>query len=464
MKPLALPDPGTHALIHGLGRFGGGREAVRYLARRGCRVRVCDRSAADDLVAVQRALREHDVDWQLGREDEALLDGIELFVANPAVPAEHPLLAAANRRGIAVTQELDLFLAAYPGRVVGVTVTNGKSTTATLLHRALRRAGVDVLLGGNIGHSLLAEEAHWRSPQIAVVEMSSFQLERLAATATVHGAVFARVLEDHLDRHGTLASYRAAKGRLAAAARDFVIHCAEDEVAAAYPTPAARRLRYALCEPAPASAGLSSGFIATRVGATAAEVIVHRDALHLIGDFQVENVLAASLAARCLGAAAGDIGFAMATAPPLPFRLQHIATIDGVRFYDNGVSTEAASTVSALRALRRGHGRVHWVGGGKSKTGDHARLATEVSPWLDSAHLFGASGAPLAACLTAIGATTHERLPEALASALAAAHPGDSVLFSPAHASFDQYPNFRARALEFHEWIRSRRAKSAVAG
>jgi UDP-N-acetylmuramoylalanine--D-glutamate ligase len=468
---MTTPAAGTPVLVHGLGRFGGGREAIRFLARAGCRVRVADKSAGPDLEAVRRGTGDAgDIDWQLGREDAALLDGIALFVANPAVPDDHPLLAAARARGIAITQELDLFLAAYPGRVVGITGTNGKSSTTTLLHRALCRAGHDALLGGNIGHSLLGEQPNWRAAQIAVVEMSSFQLERLAATAAVHGAVFTRVTEDHLDRHGTLGRYHAAKGRLAAAATDFVVHCAEDPVAAAYDSRAAIRLRYASCEPAPGSAGLDrDGFVAARPGDGAAERIVHRDALLLLGDFQLENVMATSLAALRLGAPAAAIGIAAATAPPLPFRLQLVATIAGVAFYDNGVSTEVTSTASAMQTLRRhGRARLHWVGGGKSKSGNHALVAAAVAPHLASAHLFGASAAPLAAAIAATGVpcatTVHDRLPAALAAALAAARPGDAVLWSPAHASFDQYKNFRERALEFHGWLSSRRAETTATG
>jgi len=465
-----LPPPGTRVLVHGLGRFGGGREAVRYLGRRGCRVRIADRSAGEDLLSVQKSMQDlPGLDWQLGREDEALLDGIDLFVANPGVPDHHPLLRAARARGLPVTQEVDLFLAAYPGRVIAITGTNGKSTTSTLLHAALVRGGHDTLLGGNIGHSLLADQAQWRSSQVAVLEISSFQLERLAPQRRVHGAVFTRVLKDHIDRHGTLDAYHAAKGRLAAAAVDFVVHAADDPVACAYSTEAPRRLLFAATQPAPNSAGLLDGFLCVRLDQKPADRIVHREALRLLGEFQVENVMAASAAARCLGTAPHAIGIAMASAAPLPFRLQLIAVIDGVRIYDNGVSTEIESTRSALRTLSGPSGpngpvnRVHWIGGGKSKDDDYATVAEGVVPLLTTAHLFGAAARPLQDAIAGRRpCTAHNTLAEALASAFAVANAGDTVLFSPAFASFDQYPNFRARALEFHSWLASRRAQSAT--
>ncbi len=453
-SPSRPPHAGAIALVHGLGRFGGGREAVRYLANAGWTVRVADKSAGDDLQAVRGALADVEhrnggrLDWQLGREDEALLDGVDLFVANPGVPDHNPLLQAARARGLPMAQEVDLFLADYPGRVVAVTGTNGKSTTSTLLHRALQKSGVDALLGGNIGHSLLAEAAHWRPDQVAVLEISSFQLERLSAARTVHGAVFTRIGKDHVDRHGTLAAYHAAKGRLAAAATTFVVHAADDPIAAAYPSPAPLRLRFAATTPAPHSAGLLGGFVAVRLEREPAERLVHEGALRLLGAFQVENVMAAALAARCVGGNVHGIGLAMANAVPLPFRLQLIAVQNGVRIYDNGVSTEVESTRSALQALR---GKVHWLGGGKSKDGDYPTVAAAVLPHIASAHLFGAAAEPMAKQLAGkVTTTVSATLREALPKALAAAAPDDAVLWSPAFASFDQYPNFRARALEFH--------------
>jgi UDP-N-acetylmuramoylalanine--D-glutamate ligase len=135
--------------------------------------------------------------------------------------------------------------------------------------------------------------------------------------------------------------------------------------------------------------------------------------------------------------------------------------LDGVRVYDNGVSTEIESTRSALHTLQ---GRIHWIGGGKSKDGDYRTVADGVAPHLASAHLFGAAAKPLAEQLAGrTTVTVHDRMPAALAAALAAASPGDAVLFSPAFASFDQYPNFRARALEFHQRIAELRCGAPAA-
>jgi UDP-N-acetylmuramoylalanine--D-glutamate ligase len=462
---LPIPPAGRKALVLGLGRFGGGTAAARFLHRRGAAIRIADRSSGPDLDHSRQSLQDlAGVDWQLGREDEDLLAGIDLLVVNPAIPDQHPLLAAARRRGIELTQEVSLFLAHYPGRVVAVTGTNGKSSTSTMLHAALLRAGIDALLGGNIGHSLLEDEGRWHRDQIAVLEISSFQLDRVDPHRhTVFGAVLTRMGKDHVDRHGSLESYHRAKSILPAIATAFCVHCGDDAVASAFATPAPR-FAYANAALAhatagiPNGAGIDHGWLAVRLDDRAPVRLVHSEAMAVLGDFQRENALAAGLAATLLGASAHGIGLALANMAPLPFRLQLLAVLGGVRIYDNGVSTEIESTRSALRNLT---GPLHWVAGGKSKDGDYGLVAREAAPYIASAHVFGTAAAPLCEQLSALArpveTTAHERLPAALDAAFAACEPGSALLFSPGFASFDQYPNFRARALEFHAWVAAKR-------
>ncbi len=452
------------ALVLGLGRFGGGVAAARFLSNRGYALRIADRSSGPDLDDSRTQVAKlPDVDFQLGREDEALLDGIDLMVVNPGIPDQHPLLAAALRRGVERTQEVNLFLEHYPGRVVAVTGTNGKSSTSTMLHAALCRGGVDALLGGNIGRSLLEDEGRWQQDQVAVLEISSFQLDRVdPARHRVHGAVLTKILKDHVDRHGSLDAYHAAKAVLPRMAVAFCVHAAEDPVAARFLT-SARRLVYADDLTPLAGGGIEASWLCTRTTDGECERIVHADAMCMFGDFQRENALAAAVAARLCGASAHGIGLALANTAPLPFRLQLLCTIDGVRIYDNAVSTEVESTRSALRNLK---GKIHWVAGGKSKDGDYQAVAEATAPFVATVHGFGAAAVPLAAALartsTAPPTTSHVRVQEALDAALRACRQGDVLLFSPAFSSFDQYPNYRARALEFHAWATARRGGPAA--
>lgn len=447
-----------HALILGLGRFGGGREAARFLHRRGARLRIVDGAPASSLSESVAALEDLDgVEWRLGEAAPAveLLDGIDLMVVNPAVPPRHPLLLEARRRGLPTTQEVDLFLDAYPGRVVLVTGTNGKSTTAVLLGNMLAAAGIDHLVGGNLGASLLAEEARWRRGQVAVLEISSFQLERLARRRRVTGAVLTRVTTDHLDRHGTPARYHAAKARAAGTARDFLVRAAEDAVAAKFASPARWRACYRMAPPLAGETGLEAGWLVSRLGAQPAR-LAHSEAMSMPGAFQRENALAAAAAALLLGASPHAVGLGLAVTRPLPHRLQLVAVCDRVRIYDNGVSTQLDSTVAALDALA-GCG-VRWVGGGKSKGADLDEIAAAVGPRVRSAHLFGAVARDLGARLALRAPTSiHERLHDALDAARCAARPGEALLFSPGFASFDQYRNFRQRAEDFLSWARALR-------
>lgn len=440
-------------LILGLGRFGGGLAAARFLLRQGRALRIADKAGAESLADAVSALQgEPDVTWCLQREDEALLDGVERVIVNPAIPDPHPLLVAARARGLAIAQEVNLFLEHYPGRVVLVTGTNGKSTTTTLLAKALDFAGMPVLAGGNIGTSLLDAESSWRSDQIAVLEISSFQLERLdQARHRVHGAVLVRITRDHLDRHGSLANYHRAKSVAAAVAEHFVVHAQDDPVASSFATPARRRILVSRRPPATGELGCENDWLVARLPEFTGR-LCHAQALRLLGDFHRENVLAAAGAALLLGAAPHRLALGLCEQRPLPYRLQLLLTRDGKRLYDNAVSTEIESTESAVRTLS---GPIHWVGGGKSKDGDYARVAAALVDRIASAHLFGNAARPLELEFAGrIPVCRHERVEQALASAWERAARGECVLFSPAFASFDQYPNFRARAQEFHAWAR----------
>ncbi len=439
----------ARTLILGLGRFGGGREAAAFLARRGEELRIHDQAAPETLADSIAALAAFPIEWRLGpaaADPETLLAGIDRVLVNPAIPDAHPVLAQARARGIATTQEVDLFLAAYPGRTVLVTGTNGKSTTTVLLHRMLVQSGCDALVGGNLGHSLLADETRWQREQIAVLEISSFQLERLAPGLTVTGSVLTRITRDHLDRHGDLATYQRAKSVAAVRAREFVVHGQDDPVAAGFASPARTRWTFGVDASAPARLGRRDGWLLLPDG----RPLLHRAALRLLGDYDLENVQAAAAAALALGATPHPVAVAAVTCDPLPFRLQLRTTLDGVRVYDNAVSTDVLSTEAAMRSLGE---PVHWVGGGKSKDGDFRRVAALLAPHLASAHLFGAAAAalqPELAQTAPVPVTVHTDLAAALGAAMAAARPGSAVLFSPGFASYDQFLNFRARGLAFH--------------
>lgn len=463
------------ALVLGLGRFGGGVASVRYLGRLGYRVRVCDSANAEALRAsvanlvANPSLAER-LEWRLGEpgDDPRLLEGVDLLVCNPGVPNHHPLLEYARLGGVEITQEVNLFLESYPGKVVVVTGTNGKSTTATLLAHALRRCGIDTLLGGNIGHSLLADREVWRAEQVAVLELSSFQLERLDPIRhPVCGAVLTRVTADHLDRHGDLASYQAAKARAAAMAREFLVRNADDAVAAGF----AQEVRQVFLHGPQDSqshpelaASTQDGRIWSHLAADPGPVLTTA-ALELPGAFQVENVMAAFLATMRMTElllvetdCRHRASLALCLTRPLANRLQLSAAVAGRRIFGNAVSTQVDSTLSAIDSLP---GQVHWVGGGKSKDGEYQGPGSELSGRVASAHLFGRVASPMAEVMgQRVTTTVHDNLEQALDAAWAISRSGDTILFSPGFASFDQFPNFAARARRFDSWVRKLQEES----
>lgn len=446
-----MVDAPGRALVLGLGRFGGGLAATRYLHRHGWRVRVGDAADADRLAEPLAALRALEgVEARPGEDGPELLEGVDLLVVNPAIHPAHPTLLAARQRGIRTTQELSLFLENFSGEVLLVTGTNGKSTTATLLAAAFEADGRRCLLGGNIGRSLLDEEDAWPTARTAVVEISSFQAERLSGREPgVRGTVITRVTEDHLDRHGTLAAYRAAKARAAAQATGFVAHLDDDPVAATFSV-SGRRI---LCGPKGMPAG-GCGWEEDQLMLERADgavgPVVHADEVQLVGRFHRENLALAAAGAAAAGVRTEAITEGLRTTRPLPFRLQVLAQSQGVTLYDNAVSTGLESTLSAVEALPA---PLRWVGGGKSKDGDFARVAVALRERIASAHLFGASAQPMAAAFgQSLPCTVHSTLDQALRAACDRAQPGDGILFSPGFASFDQFVNFRERGEAFHRW------------
>ncbi len=443
------------AAVWGLGRFGGGRAALLFLARKGYELCILDRASRDELGPYLAELEEQSGQgFTLLREHEDSLDGVELLVVNPAIRPSHPLLAAAHRREIECTQELRLFLEAYPGRVIAVTGTNGKSTTAALLAAGLEAEGRDVLLGGNIGHSLLDDEDRWHEEQWAVLEISSFQASRLKGTsARIDALALCPFGIDHLDWHGDLEDYYRSKLALLDLLTEdaFVSLSAQND--------AALQRLHANAALAPRLKVLGEDPRWPLVDEAGdlryeGELLVSRRHPALSTRFLLED------AALALGVL-GGLGFRIEDAARgcqefegLRSRMEGLGMREGVRFIDNGISTVAETSRLAIESIE---GKVHWVVGGHPKSNDYSPHV-EAADLASTVHLFGEAGPRLWSLLRKRHEDSlHEQLAGALESALASARPGDTILFSPAFSSHDQYPNFRERAREAREWWLGRR-------
>jgi len=448
--------------VMGLGLFGGGVGAARWLAREGARVIATDLRDAETLAPALSALEGSGVEVHLGEHSARDFEGAELVVANPAVSPSNPWLRRAREAGVPVTSEVALFLERCPAPIAAVTGTQGKSSTSTWLAAFLAPIARRVHLGGNIGGSLLESLDTLDARDHVVLELSSYQLEALPPRGTLPRAlslaIVTNVLADHLERHGDVAEYTRAKARIlelvapggaallprSLAGRPHFRHAAEFGLDV---------LEHDGNDPhvagvAPAALTLADGRF--RV---CGEDLGPTGAVRAPGVFQHANVLVALAAARRLGVPAADLVRLVPTLVGLPHRVEDLGVRRGVRVIDNGVSTTPDSTVAALAgSLGDPEGPLTVLLGGAAKRdlaldGLAATLATRGA----LAIVFGAAAEALAAACAAAGARV-ERAPDVRAAAargLAVTPRGGTLLFSPACASFDAWPNFEARAQAF---------------
>jgi len=436
----------------GLGSFGGGVGAARYLAGLGARVLATDRRSAQDLTGAVAALDGLPIELALGGHRGEDFDRAELVVVNPAVPRDDPLLARARAAGARLTTEIELFLEAVRARVLLITGTQGKSSTAHMTHALLAGAGKRVHLGGNIGSSLLGALPEIGAEDVVVLEVSSYQLEALAPAsadgperARAEAVAVVNILPDHLERHGTLEAYAAAKRRILELLRPdgLAFLPADDPRFERWPVDGIR-VGFALEERGQELCVRSGAFCWGQ------ETLARVSDLALPGSFQRCNALVALGLARRAGVPPQELARILPGIRGLEHRLQDLGVVRGRRIFDNAVSTTPDSTISALRSLPPGGVLV--LGGRRKNLGleELARVAAE-GAW--HAVAFGQDGADFAAALRAAGVEV-EVVPgvaEAIHRAVDPGLPGAHVLFSPAGSSFDSFANFQERARAFRE-------------
>jgi len=406
--PAWLP---RRVLVLGLARSG--QAAALALARRGAAVVGADRAVELDAGRLEAA----GVEVRAGSEEEALLEGVELVVKSPGVPAESPLAAAARARGLPIWSEVELGYRLLHGNpLVGVTGTNGKTTTTELLGAIFRAAGRDVEVAGNVGRPL-TDVAEATGPGATIVcELSSFQLEDVHELA-LDVAVLLNLEPDHLDRHGTFEAYRDAKLRIFERARVKVV---------------------------PRGFGID-GIEFSATDPLPAEPLI--PGLH-----NRENAAAATAAARAAGVDDDAIARALQTFSGVPHRLELVGELDGVRYVND---SKATNTAAARRAVAAYDAPLRLILGGSLKGEDFTEFARDLPSNVRSIYLIGEAAEQLAAALDAAGRAYGRDgdLARALAHARADAEPGDIVLLSPATASFDQFYDFEHRGDVFRELV-----------
>src|SRR5262245_54142450 len=406
---VALP---RRVLVLGLARSG--RAAAAALVRRGVEVVGADRSEEADL----GRLADAGVEVRLGTEEDSVLEGVELVVKSPGVPGESPLAAAARARGVPIWSEVELGYRLLPGNnpLLGVTGTNGKTTTSELLGTILRAAGRAVEVAGNVG-TPLTDVADRIEPGTAVVcELSSFQLEDVH-TLACEVAVLLNPQPAHLDRHGTFEAYRDAKLRIFERAGAKVV---------------------------PRGLGLDGiGFGGD--DPLPAEPLIP-------GAHNRENAAAATAAARAAGIRDDAIAAGLRTFTGVPHRLELVRELRGVRYVND---SKATNTAAARRGVAAYDAPIRLILGGSLKGEDFVPFACDLPSNVRSIYLIGEATDELAAALDAADRSyaRADELAQALAHAAADAEPGDIVLLSPACASYDQFESFEERGDTFRRLV-----------
>lgn len=442
---------GKEVLVVGLARTG--VAAARFLVGRRARVTVSELRAEGDVAQEARALRELGVAVECGGHHEERFLAADVIVLSPGVPLTLPALARAREKGIEIISELELAWRFLRGPVVAVTGSNGKTTTVSLLGKIFAGAGRPVQVGGNIGTPLvsLVDTAH--DDTVNVVEVSSFQLEAITSFRPRVAALL-NLSPDHLDRHAAMSDYVAAKARLFGYQRggDFAIFNADDRYATGLaPEVRAQRFWFSRRRRLDVGSFLENGWV---VFANAAnrERILPRDEIRLKGQHNLENVLAAVCAARLLDVPPKKIRAATAGFEGVEHRLEFVAEIGRVLYYND---SKATNVDAALKAIGAFSGKLIVILGGKDKGADFRPLRAALRQRARQVLVIGAARDKIAAQLADdVPLELLETLPEAVARAAALGVPGDTVLLAPACASFDQFENFEDRGRVFKQEVR----------
>jgi UDP-N-acetylmuramoylalanine--D-glutamate ligase len=420
------------ALVVGAARSG--VALANHLTGKGERVRVVDRKSRAELGETARQLPAG-VELLAGGHDDSVLDGVDVVYASPGVPWDSELLTRARAKGITVSSEIDLFLRLCPGTVVGITGTNGKTTTTALTGNVLAAGNRPVIVGGNIGDTVLDRLDEITSQHWVVLELSSFQLESVERPR-LHVGVILNLTPDHLDRHGTFERYVDLKARAVefAGADDFAVLNGRDDVC--------RR-------------------IAKRTQANVVWFDQHRPLppMPLPGRHNIENALAAAAVGRIAGLSDDTIDAAIGAFKGVEHRLELVGEWGGVRWYNDSKATNPDAGRVALSAFPSTP--VVLIAGGYGSGFELGEWLADVLANVEAVVLIGASGD-----LLAEGLRNHPRvvraatLDEAVELAAGLARPGGVVLLSPAYKSFDMFKDYEDRGRKFKAAVRARGERS----
>jgi len=434
----------TRALVVGMKKSG--IAAARLLREKGAGVRATDLNPLDRLPEAKEFLAAAAIPFE--QQSPEVFRDVDLIVLSPDVPADLPELEEARGRGVEVVGEVELAAPYLRGRTIGVTGSNGKTTTTSLIGHILQESGVPSQVGGNIGTPVCDMVATSRDDGWNVLELSSFQLETIKQFRA-HIAVALNVTQNHLDRHHTFVKYAAAKARLFETQQpgDVAVLNADDPVCR----------DYAECTPAVAQWFSSRRNVKPGASLCGDQLIVLKRPLMKAGEVpirgrhNIENVLAASLAAYRAGVDLEKIAPAVRTFRAVEHRLEFVRQLDGIDFYNDSKATSVDATLKALDAFPGG---VWIILGGKDKGLDYSLLREPLREKAHAALLIGAASGKIAAALDgAVPLVDLQTLDAAIEYGHRNGRAGDTVLLAPACASFDQFRSYEHRGETFKQLV-----------
>jgi UDP-N-acetylmuramoylalanine--D-glutamate ligase len=451
VKWVAMDLNGKRVLVVGLGKSG--VASALFLKAQGARVTVSDTKSGDDLRNEIPVLLDHGITVETGGHGERTFRGQDMIVVSPGVPVDAPPLVQARALGESVIGEIELAAQFLPGPIVAITGSNGKTTTTTLAGEIMTAAGFSALVGGNIGTPAISLAEHAKPETVVVLEVSSFQLETIQ-TFRPKVAVVLNVTPDHLDRHRTLEAYVDAKARIFEnqQASDFAVLNADDPTCLAM----AARTRaqvfwFSRQREVQQGAWVRDGNILFRDRAGQKEIMQVSE-IPLKGAHNLENVLAAACAGALMGCAPDKIRQAVRDFKAVEHRLEFVATIRGVDYYNDSKATNVDATIKALESFPA---NIHLILGGKDKGSDYTVLNELLRQRVKRVYTIGAAAAKIESQIKGAEVVHAETLENAIRKANAVAQPGDVVLLAPACASFDQFKSYEHRGKVFKEIVRS---------
>ncbi len=446
-----------------LGAARQGLALARYLSTQGAQVILNDRRQAEQLVDEREKMSAYPVQWVLGEHPLSLLDSTDLLCVSGGVPLTLPIIQEAVRRGIPLSNNSQIFMEAVPCPVIGITGSAGKTTTTTLLGRMAQLAAAPdqkVWVGGNIGLPLIDRLDEISKNDIVILEFSSFQLEQMTLSPAV--AAVLNITPNHLDRHGTLEAYTAAKARILAFQQesDVAILSREDTGAWALAESVKGRLvSFGFDQP---PAGQTGTYLAGEelrlFDGQASQVLMQRSDIQLRGEHNLRNVLSAFAIAHAAGWDASKLAAAIIDFHGVAHRLEYIRTLRGARWYNDSIATAPERTIAAIQSFDE---PLVLLLGGRDKDLPWDTLAKQIHQRVDHVIVFGEAAGKIT---NAIGSlkngqrpytlAKYDRLEDAIQGAAQVSEEGDVVLLSPGGTSYDAFNDFVERGECYRKWVK----------